>query len=112
MGTTEIILAVVMLLFSLAALVIAVFQWKEKGILLNNAYILASREERARMNKTPHYRQSAVGFGVLGIIFFSIALAVSTGWNALFPVVIIFSVLLVIYAIASSVAIEKNKTGR
>ena len=109
MGTTEIILAIGMLLFSVVSLVIAFFQWKERGLLLNNAYILASQEERAKMNKTPHYRQSAVVFGVLGMIFFTIVLAVSTGWKVLFSVAIVFSVLLVIYAIVSSVAIEKTK---
>ena len=50
----KIIGAIVLGLIAIACFVGSYFQFKEKGFLFNNAYIYASKEERERMNKTPH----------------------------------------------------------
>ncbi len=56
--------------FALAGicLIISIFQFMEKGFCFNNAYLYASKEERKTMDKSPHYRQSAIVFMLL---FFS-----------------------------------------
>ncbi len=80
-------------------------------MLLNNAYLYASKEERATMNKSPHYRQSAIVFTILGGIFLVIAIdsIIHNEWLVL--ITIGLSLLAIVYAIVSSVLIEKiNKS--
>ncbi len=71
-GVFCVILAIVLLLIS-------VLQFQEKGFLLNNAYILASKKEREEMDankemKHPHYRQSGYTFLLFRISFVFLAL--------------------------------------
>ena len=109
MRTIEVIVSIILFFISLGSFFIGYFQFKEKGILFNNAFLYASKEERKRMNKKPHYRQSAIVFVTIGIIFLLIALEmfVRSGW--IFYVMIGLIIFLVIYAIISSIIIEKNR---
>lgn len=108
MQTMEIITFVIYLLIACGALVVGYFQFKEKGILLNNAYIYATKEARKTMNKKPHYRQSAIVFFQIGIIFLfmAIEMLLHTGW--IFGIVIGLMILLMIYAIVSAIMIQKK----
>ena len=80
----------------------------EKGFLFNNAYIYASKQEREKMNKKPHYRQSAIVFLLLGIVFLLLALAVllEAYWISFVGVAVV--IITLIYAIVSSITIEKS----
>ena len=109
MNASKIISLSFLLLLSIVSFIIGYFQFKEKGFLFNNAYLYASKEERGGMNKKPHYRQSAIVFSSLGIVFLVIVVAIFTGWNWLFPIVIVFVILLVVYAIVSSIIIERKR---
>ena len=62
-----------------------------------------------QFNKKPHYKQSGIVFLMIGIIFTinAVDMILKTGW--LFYVVIVIAIIAIIYAIASSVIIEKNK---
>ncbi len=62
--------------------IISIRQFQEKGFLFNNAYIYASKKERKNINKKPHYRQSAIVFALLTMIFIVIELEIllDTGW--------------------------------
>lgn len=97
-------------ILSILSFVASYFQYKEKGILLNNAYIYASKEERKSMDKKPYYRQSAVVFITSGIIFLLVALGIifRSGW--IYTIMFGLMILLIIYAIASTIVIEKNKS--
>ncbi len=108
MQTNEVITLVILLLISLIFFVLGYFQYKEKGVLLNNAYIYASKEERNRMNKRPHYRQSAVVFVMIGIMFLlnAIEMFFRIGW--MFYVSLGLMIILIIYAIVSSIIINKK----
>lgn len=104
MSTGEIVIFIILLLISVGAFIISGFQFKERGFLFNNAYLYASKEERARMNKKPHYRQSAVIFLLLGIIFFFNAIGILVTW---FTYLSIFLVIVtIIYAVVSSAKIK------
>ena len=107
----EIIAAVILLIISIGAFVISVCSFKEKGFLFNNAYIYASKQERNNMDKKPHYRQSAIVFLLIGIIFLLNAVEVflNSGW--IFYLVIVTTIITIVYAVASSIKIEifKNK---
>ena len=96
-------------IIAIIAFVIAVLQFMEKGFLFNNAYLWASKEERKRMNKKPHYKQSGVIFLSIGIIFSLNALDALFKQDWIFPVVIVIAIGTIIYAIVSSVVIEKRK---
>lgn len=105
----EIIAFAVLLLLCIFAFFMSIRSFKEKGFLFNNAYIHASIKEREKMNKKPYYRQSGVIFFLIGIIFMlnSFSLLLKIEWLSYLVIPII--ILTMIYAIVSSVAIERNK---
>lgn len=86
----------------------SVFQFREKGPLMNNAALFTTKSEREKMDKRPHYRQSAIVFALLGILFALMALQtlLKTGW--LIYAVWAVALVTVVYAVASSVKIERN----
>ena len=98
-----------MLLSAILCFVFSYLQFHEKGFLFNNAYIYASKKDRKSMDKRPHYKQSGVIFLLLGIIWMinAVDMVLQTGW--LFYVFIAVAVITVIYAIISSVIIERRK---
>ncbi len=85
--------------------VIAYLHFKEKGPIFNNAYIFATKEERAKMNKKPHYRQSAICFLLLTVNFILDAVAILTNIAVISYVGMAFLVVAVVYAVVSSVVI-------
>ena len=101
-----------MIILGLLAILCFVFsylQFHEKGFLFNNAYIYASKKERKSMDKRPHYKQAGIIFLLLGIIWLinAVDMVLQTGW--LFYVFIVIAVITVVYAIISSVIIERRK---
>ena len=105
----NIIGAIALGVIAVLCFVFSYMQFNEKGFLFNNAYIYASKQERETMNKKPHYKQSGVVFLLIGIIFLinAIDMILQTGW--LFYLVIGIAIIAIMYAIVSSVMIEKNK---
>ncbi|MBQ3010223.1 MAG: DUF3784 domain-containing protein [Oscillospiraceae bacterium] len=103
MRMAKTITAIIIGLIAVASFIISILQFKEKGFLFNNAYIWASKEERQRMDRRPHYRQSGVVFSLIGILFLLLALEVllNAGWllYVFWGVVI----LTVVYAVVSSI---------
>lgn len=101
--------AIVLFLISLFSFVISVCSFMKKGFLVNNAYIYASKKEREAMDKKPHYRQSGIVFLCLGLVF------LLNGFNLIFKtdwilyLVVTIAALALVYAIVSSILIEKNK---
>lgn len=108
----EIILAGISFLLSIAAFVISIRSFQEKGFLFNNAYIYASKKERERMDKKPYYRQSAIAFLLVGIILLLLGLAVllDSAWISF--VAIGFAIVTGVYAIKSGITIEKQHTNK
>ena len=104
----DIVLASISFLLSIAAFVISIRSFQERGFLFNNAYIYALKQERERMDKKPHYRQSAVAFLFVGVIFLLLGFAVL--FNSALVAFAAMGVALVtcIYAIISSITIEKQ----
>ena len=105
----DIIVAVVLIAVSLLVFVLSIRSFLEKGFLLNNAYLYASKKQREEMDKKPYYRQSAVVFFMIGIVFLLIAAAILLDNFRVTYIADAVIALLVIYAVASSIAIEKRK---
>lgn len=113
METSRIVCGLIFLAFAIGAFIISGFQFREKGFLFNNAYILASQEERSRMDrdkerKRPHYRQSGFAFTLIGIIFLLFAVYIVTDWIWMYIAFWVFVVITVVYAVRSSMKIEKK----
>lgn len=104
----EIIITSILFAVSVFLFFMSVRSFMEKGFLFNNAYIYASKQEREKMNKKPHYRQSAIVFLLLGLLFLLIALALLLEANWILYVGVAVVIITLIYAIASSITIEKN----
>ena len=104
----EIFVASILFAISIFLFFMSVRSFMEKGFLFNNAYIYASKEEREKMNKKPHYHQSSIVFLLIGLIFLLNAIAVLLKVNWIFYIVAAVVIVTLIYAIVSSITIEKN----
>ena len=105
----DIITAVILLVVSVLLFMASIRSFLEKGYLFNNAYIYASKKERETMNKKPYYRQTAVIFFLMGMIFLllGIAILLNAFWFTYITGLVILVML--VYAVVSSIAIEKEK---
>ena len=101
--------AIIFFVIATAAFFMSGLSFVEKGFLFNNAYIYASKEMREKMDKKPYYRQSAVVFLLIGLIFLLNGFSVIFETKWIFYAVIAVVVITMVYAIVSSVMIEKNK---
>lgn len=80
----------------------------EKGYLFNNAYLYATKAERIQMNKRPYYRQSAVVFMLMGILFLLTAVLALFYIKWIFYIVMAITAIMIVYAVGSSIIIEKR----
>ena len=102
----ELIGAAVLFLISALAFLLSIRSFREKGFLLNNAYLYASRQERETMDKKPHYRQSAIVFLLLGCIFLLNGLQVLLKAPWIFYAVMVLVIVTLGYAIVSSIRMK------
>ena len=109
MSAEQIVLAVILFV---AAVILAFFgirQLQCKGYCFNNAYIYASKEERETMYLRPYYKQSGVVFLMLACLFLLNGLRIVFDIKALLYVSFVLIAAIIIYAVVSSIRIEKNK---
>jgi len=106
----EIVLSCILFLMATSAFIMSYRSFREKGFLFNNAYIYASKQERETMDKKPHYRQSAMVFLMIGVIFLLNGVSVLLAANWIFILVIVIAVIAIVYAIASSIVIGRGNT--
>ena len=105
----EIIAASILFAISVFAFIMSVRSFMEKGFLFNNAYIYASKQEREKMHKKPYYRQSAIVFLLIGLIFLLMAFSLLLEVSWILYVVLMIAIIAIIYAITSSIIIEKKR---
>ena len=103
-------LTAVIIVFTLAGilLITGIMQFKEKGVLLNNAYLFASREQREIMNKKTYYRQTAIIFCILSAVFIVVGVSLVFRNDSILMIEIPLIASVMIYAIVSSVRINKG----
>ncbi len=104
----DIITACVLFFISAGLFVISFRSFHEKGFLFHNAYIYASKQERERMIKKPYYRQSAIVFLLLGTVFALNGTAILLGTDWLFWLVGITIAATIVYAVISSIVMERR----
>ena len=108
MTAAEIVVEVIAFVLAGISVFISARQFAEKGFLFNNAYIWASKEEREKLDKSPHYKQSAIVFALISAVFLviSISILLQNYKIQLLEIPLILGVL--IYAFISSVRIERR----
>lgn len=109
MTAVKIVFAIVFFAVAGLLLLFGIRSFMERGFLLNNAYIYATKEERKTMNKKPYYRQSAIVFCLLSVAFVMIGLSVLLRNSSIGLLVIPLAVAAIIYAVVSSVLNNKRK---
>ena len=108
MSTGELVAAIIDFVLSVILMVLGIRHFREKGFLLNNAWLYASKEQRAEINKKPYYRQSAIVFCILSAVFIVVgmSLVLQNDRIMIFEIPLISGT--IIYAIVSSVRINKQ----
>lgn len=105
----DLAVAVILLVLALLLFVLSIRSFLEKGFLFNNAYLYASKKEREQMNKKPYYRQTAIVFFLMSLVFLFISLAILLDAFRLVYLAEGVIAVILIYAVVSSIAIEKRK---
>lgn len=108
MTTGKLITAIIVFLLAGGLLVLAIRHFWERGYLLNNAYIYATEKERKAMDKRPYYRQSAIVFCLLSAVFAVIGLSLILQDDRILLLEIPLTAGVLIYAIVSSVQINRK----
>ncbi len=102
----ELVTIIIIFLIAGIILLISILHFMEKGVLFNNAYIYASKQERQTMDKRPLYRQSAIIFCLLSIVFLIIGLSLALHNDSILFAEIPVIIGTIGYAIISSVHIN------
>ncbi|MBR5271904.1 MAG: DUF3784 domain-containing protein [Clostridia bacterium] len=104
----HIVVALVLVAVALVLAYLSIRSFMGKGLLLNNSYLYASKQERERMNKKPYYIQSGVVFALFAVLMLVNAVEALLHTTWLFIVVMALVVVTTLYAILSSMLIKKN----
>ena len=108
MTSTELIFTI--LVFALAGilLLLGIRHFRERGKLLNNAYLFASEKERETMDKRPLYRQSGTVFCLLSLVFVMIGLSIVLHNTKITLLEIPVAAAVLIYSIVSTAKINRQ----
>ena len=109
MRTGELITVTALFALAGAMLILALRQFGGKGIPLNNAWLYVSEKERETMDKRPYYRQSGIVFSILSALFVMLGLSLMLRSSIFIFFEIILGIAVVVYAIASTVRINRQK---
>lgn len=109
MRTGTLITAILVFLLAGGLFFLGIRQLLERGYLLNNAWIYATKKERESLNKKPYYRQSGIVFCLLGLLFTVIGLHAILQDSRLLWLEAALAVGAVAYAILSTLRIMKEE---
>ena len=102
MASEDLMTLIIVFVLAGAFGVLSVFYFMEKGFLLNNQYLNASKEEREQMDKSHYYRQSAICFLMCSIMFLISGILILVNCIDLIPIIVVtIAIITVIYAVFS-----------
>ena len=102
MASEDSMTLIIMFVLAGAFGVLSIFSFMEKGFLLNNQYLNASKEEREHMDKSPYYRQSAICFLMCSIMFLISGILILVNCIDLIPIIVVpIAIITLIYAVVS-----------
>ena len=109
MQTNEIVMAALSFALALLSLILAIRHFMQRGFLLNNAYIFASKAEREKMDKKPHYVQTAIALSFIFAIFFVLGMGIVLRSGAMLSLIVPLCIIVIVYSIISSVKEIRKK---
>ena len=109
MSIPEIVLAVILFVGAALLALFGIRHLQYRGYCFNNAYIYASKREREQMDKTPYYKQTGIILLMLAGLFLINFVRVVFKLEFLMYVSYVVIALTLVYAVVSSVRLEKNK---
>ncbi len=110
MEISQIVSSIILGLISIILLTYSFSTTKEKGPILSNTYLLATSEERKKMDKSAEYHLVTVVFGILGMVFLLLTIRILSSWSWINYIIVILIAIDIIYAIKESTKTEiKNK---
>ena len=104
-----VVTAVIVYIIAAGNLALGTTQLLQKGKPINNAYLYANEEERRAMDWRPYFRQSGIVFLMLGLQFLMLGFFCISRLSVFLIAEFLLLGTVVIYAVASSILIEKNK---
>lgn len=107
MTVIELVLAIIVFMIAGVCLILGIRSFTERGFVLNNACIFASKEEREAMDKKPYYIQTAIVFCFLCIAFVIIGISIVLRDQRIELLEIPLFIALIIYVSVSTVRINK-----
>lgn len=99
----QIVISAVLGLLAAGAFVIAFFQFRERGPIFTNAYLMATPNEREALDKKAEYRLAARVFTGVGLLFGLALVGMVTGWRPAFWLAVAGGILLAVYAVVNAV---------
>lgn len=109
MEISQIVSSIILGLISILLLTYSFFASKEKGPILSNTYLLATYEERKKMDKSAEYHLVTVIFSILGMAFLLLTIRILSSWSWINYIIGILIAIVIIYAITESIKSEKIK---
>ena len=107
MASEDLMTLIIVFVLAVAFGVLSACSFMEKGYLLNNQYLNASKEERESMDKRPYYRQSAICFLLCSIMFFICGILMLAGREDLIVITVVpLAIITVLYAVVSYIKIN------
>lgn len=103
METWKIVTSGILGLISILMLTYSFFTSKEKGPILSNTYLLATAEERRKIDKSAEYHLVTIVFGILGTVFLLLSLRILTSWYWINYIIGILIAYVIIYAIKEAI---------
>ncbi len=108
MELVDLVSSIILGLISLLLLTYSFFTSKEKGPILSNSYLLASKKERENLDKSAAYHEVTVVFGLLGIVCLLFTIRTISSWLWIDYIIGVFIVIEIIYVITVSIKSEIN----
>ncbi len=102
MEISQIVPSIILGLISIILLTYSFFTSKEKGPILSNTYLLATSEERKKMDKSAEYHLVTVVFGILGMVFLLLTIRILSSWSWINYIIVFLIAIDIIYVIKES----------
>lgn len=106
MGIWQIVSAIIISLISILLLTYSFFTSKEKGPILSSTYLLATADERKKIDKSAEYHLVTIVFGILGMVFLLLTIRILTSWVWINYIIGVLIAIVIIYAISESIKSE------
>lgn len=105
----RIILCILLGVVAIGCFIYTHFTAHQKGVILSNTYLWATKEERKQMNFASEYKVVTVVFRMVGLIFTCLAAEMLTFWPGFWVASLVLTILVIGYAIVCTIQKAKRQ---